>query len=153
MASADRRADPHRMIVAGIIAYLLDPVVRLLEKRGLSRLWSVVTVFLASLLAMVLLAGAVMMFAGVLQHIRERNVEWRIAGLFAVTAIPCSYVAADYSDAISEVVPLRMLIGGVILLSTVLLFYRYVIMKPKPRELLHSRHDLHPPQSHHIQTP
>ena len=37
------------LIVAGIIAYVLDPVVRLLEKRGLSRLWSVVVVFIAIL--------------------------------------------------------------------------------------------------------
>jgi len=33
------------LIVAGIIAYLLDPAVCLLEKRGLSRLWAVVVVF------------------------------------------------------------------------------------------------------------
>ena len=43
------------LIVAGIIAYLLDPVVLLLEKRGMSRLWSVVTVFVAMLIGMALL--------------------------------------------------------------------------------------------------
>lgn len=48
------------LIVAGIIAYLLDPVVRLLEKRGLSRLWSVITVFLATLVAITLLVAAVL---------------------------------------------------------------------------------------------
>ena len=48
------------LIVAGIIAYLLDPVVRILEKRGMSRLWSVVTVFLASLVAVTLLVAAVL---------------------------------------------------------------------------------------------
>lgn len=48
------------LIVAGIIAYLLDPVVRLLEKRGLSRLWSVVTIFLGILVAITLLVAAVL---------------------------------------------------------------------------------------------
>ncbi len=48
------------LIVAGIIAYLLDPVVRLVEKRGLSRLLSVVTVFLATLVVITLLVWAVL---------------------------------------------------------------------------------------------
>lgn len=48
------------LVVAGIIAYLLDPVVRLLEKRGISRLWSVVTVFLSVLVALTLLVAAVL---------------------------------------------------------------------------------------------
>jgi predicted PurR-regulated permease PerM len=48
------------LIVAGIIAYLLDPVVRLLEKRGLSRLWSVISVFLATLVVLTLLVAAVL---------------------------------------------------------------------------------------------
>ena len=47
------------LIVAGIIAYLLDPVVRWLQKRGLSRLWSVIAVFLASLVVVTLLVFAV----------------------------------------------------------------------------------------------
>lgn len=48
------------LIVAGIIAYLLDPVVRLIEKRGLSRLWSVIGVFIAGLVLMTLLVAAVL---------------------------------------------------------------------------------------------
>ncbi len=48
------------LVVAGIIAYLLDPVVRLLENRGLSRLWSVVTVFIVILIGATLLVAAVM---------------------------------------------------------------------------------------------
>jgi predicted PurR-regulated permease PerM len=48
------------LIVAGIIAYVLDPVVRLLEGRGLSRLWSVITLFLAILLGFTLLIAAVL---------------------------------------------------------------------------------------------
>jgi predicted PurR-regulated permease PerM len=48
------------LIVAGIIAYVLDPVVRLLEKRGLSRMWAVVTLFLTILLAGTILVAAVL---------------------------------------------------------------------------------------------
>jgi len=48
------------LIVAGIVAYVLDPVVRLLEKRGLSRLWSVVLVFAAILIGAILLVAAVL---------------------------------------------------------------------------------------------
>ncbi len=48
------------LIVAGIIAYLLDPVVRILEKRGLSRLWAVITVFIGTLIVITLLVAAVL---------------------------------------------------------------------------------------------
>jgi predicted PurR-regulated permease PerM len=47
------------LIVAGIVAYVLDPVVRLLEQRGMSRLWAVVVVFVAMLAGVTLLAAAV----------------------------------------------------------------------------------------------
>jgi predicted PurR-regulated permease PerM len=47
------------LIVAGIVAYVLDPVVRLLEKRGLSRLWSVVVVYAGILIGATLLIAAV----------------------------------------------------------------------------------------------
>ncbi len=43
------------IVVAGIIAYVLDPVVRFFEGRGLSRLWAVIVVFLATLAAITLL--------------------------------------------------------------------------------------------------
>jgi predicted PurR-regulated permease PerM len=48
------------LIVAGIVAYVLDPVVRLLEARGMSRLWAVVTLFLSILLAVTLLVAAIL---------------------------------------------------------------------------------------------
>ncbi len=47
------------LIVAGIIAYVLDPVVRLLEKRGLGRFWSVVIVYITILIGATLLVAAV----------------------------------------------------------------------------------------------
>jgi predicted PurR-regulated permease PerM len=53
------------LIVAGIIAYVLDPVVRLLEKRGVSRLWSVVVVFIT------ILAGATLLVAAVIPGIQR----------------------------------------------------------------------------------
>lgn len=46
------------LLVAGIVAYVLDPVVRLLEKRGFSRLKSVIAVFAAMLLALMVLVAA-----------------------------------------------------------------------------------------------
>lgn len=48
------------LLVAGIIAYLLDPVVRWLEKRGMKRLWAVTTVFAMMLITASLLALALM---------------------------------------------------------------------------------------------
>lgn len=39
------------VIVAGIVAYVLDPVVRLLQKRGFSRIWSISIIYLLTLLA------------------------------------------------------------------------------------------------------
>ena len=48
------------LIVAGIVAYLLDPVVRLIEKRGLSRFWSVIGVFIGILVVVTLLVAAVL---------------------------------------------------------------------------------------------
>lgn len=81
------------------------------------------------------LAGVMMMASSVITHYKEKNIEWRIAGIFSVTAIPASYLSAYYADAINDVLPLKMVIGVVILVSVALLFYRYVIMKPSPRKL------------------
>lgn len=48
------------LIVAGIVAYVFEPVVTFLERRGMTRLWSVVTLFLGILLAITLLVAAVL---------------------------------------------------------------------------------------------
>jgi predicted PurR-regulated permease PerM len=48
------------LIVAGIVAYVLDPVVRFLEGRGLSRAWAVITLFLMILIGATLLVAAVL---------------------------------------------------------------------------------------------
>jgi predicted PurR-regulated permease PerM len=48
------------IIVAGIVAYVLDPVVVFLERRGMSRMWSVITLFIGILIAVTLLVAAVL---------------------------------------------------------------------------------------------
>ncbi len=48
------------LIVAGIVAYVLDPVVKFLETRGMSRLWAVISLFLSILLAVTLLVAAIL---------------------------------------------------------------------------------------------
>jgi predicted PurR-regulated permease PerM len=48
------------LIVAGIVAYVLDPVVRFLEARGLSRMWAVITLFFAILIGSTLLVAAIL---------------------------------------------------------------------------------------------
>ena len=48
------------LIVAGIVAYVVEPVVTFLEKRGMSRLWAVVSLFLAILLGVTLLVAAIL---------------------------------------------------------------------------------------------
>ncbi|MFT4176450.1 MAG: AI-2E family transporter [Luteolibacter sp.] len=69
------------LIVAGIVAYLLEPVVRWLEIRGMSRLWAVISVFLAILVATTLLIAAVlpgvMRSRGALQQFFEGAPEER----------------------------------------------------------------------------
>jgi predicted PurR-regulated permease PerM len=47
------------LVVAWIVAYVLEPVVVHLEKRGMKRLWAIVTLFVVMLLSIVLLALAV----------------------------------------------------------------------------------------------
>ncbi len=48
------------LIVAGIVAYVLDPVVVFLERRGMSRIWSVITLFLGVLVLATLLVAAIL---------------------------------------------------------------------------------------------
>ena len=80
-------------------------------------------------------AGVVMMAAGAYTHYRAGNVQMQIALLFSATAVPASYVAASVARRINEVVPLKSVIAVLIVLSVVLLFYRYVILRPSPTPL------------------
>lgn len=59
------------LVVAGIVAYVVEPVVIFLEKRGMSRLWAVITLFLA------LLAGATLLVAAVLPGIQKGQGAFR----------------------------------------------------------------------------
>lgn len=80
-------------------------------------------------------AGFFMMLSGTWQHYRSGNVILPVSLLFSLTALPASYVAATFASQINEVLPLKTVIGVVIILSVALLFYRYVIMRASPREL------------------
>jgi len=49
--------------------------------------------------------------------------------------LPASYLGARFANDINAVVPLRTVIAVTIIVSVVLLFYRYAIVRAKPREL------------------
>ena len=87
-------------------------------------------------------AAVVMMGAGAAAHGRENNIHLPISLLFLLTAIPASYAAARYARRINDLIPLETVVGVVIVVSVVLLFYRYVIMRPRPRELRVKRRHL-----------
>lgn len=59
------------VIVAGIIAYVLDPVVRLLQKRGISRLWAIVIIYMATL------AGATLLVVNIIPGIQTAHMSFR----------------------------------------------------------------------------
>ena len=77
------------LIVAGIVAYLLDPVVCLLERRGMSRLWSVVTVYVAMLIGIALLVAAV------LPGIQRSRLVLQTVMTESPTAKPAAVIPAD----------------------------------------------------------
>lgn len=79
--------------------------------------------------------GFLMMLSGTVQHYRAGNVVTSIALLFCVTAVPVSYLTARYARQINAVIPLRAVMGAVIMLSVALLFYRYIVMRSRPRVL------------------
>ena len=80
-------------------------------------------------------AGVFMMTMGAITHFRNGNVEPRIALNFSLTAVPASYFAASNARRLNDVVPLEIIIAVVIVISVVLLFHRYLILRPAPREL------------------
>ena len=80
-------------------------------------------------------AGFLMMLSGTVQHYRAGNVILPVAALFSLTAVPASYLGARFADDLNALMPLETVIAGVIVLSVVLLFYRYVIVRAQPREL------------------
>lgn len=80
-------------------------------------------------------AAIIMMGTGAVTHRREGNIHLPISLLFMVTAVPASYLSARYARSVNQYIPLTAIVGAVILISVALLFYRYVIMRPRPREL------------------
>ena len=80
-------------------------------------------------------AGFVMMLSGTVQHYRAGNVVAPVAVLFSATAVPASYLGARLADDLNAILPLEIIIGVLIVLSAGLLFYRYVVVRARPREL------------------
>ena len=72
------------LVVAGIIAYLIDPVVKWVEEKGVSRLWSILSVFVMAILLQLafLLVIAPMLVRDTrdltkdLPNYKQRSIEW-----------------------------------------------------------------------------
>ena len=82
------------LIVAGIVAYVLDPVVRFLEARGLSRIWAVITLFFA------ILIGSTLLVAAILPGIQRGSGALRqmISAPAKTTKTPAKNVSEDGSE-------------------------------------------------------
>ena len=80
-------------------------------------------------------AGFIMMLSGALQHYRHGNVVAPIALAFAVTSVPAAYSTARFAADIDAVFPLENTLAIVIVISVIVLFHRYVIVRPQPRVL------------------
>jgi len=92
------------LLVAAIVAYVLDPVVRLLEKRGVSRLWSVVIVFVT------ILIGATLLVAAVLPGIQRGHKTLKIMlNSKQKTESPAQVTTPDASEDTSEAAQTRQL--------------------------------------------
>ncbi len=97
------------LIVAGIVAYVLDPVVRLLEKRGVSRMWAVIDVFLAILVFATLLVAAVLpgiqRSHGALREFLTTPPATHSPKTSEKATVPESTVAAPSDDAQDQLAP------------------------------------------------
>ncbi len=84
------------LVVAGIIAYVVEPVVIFLEARGMSRLWSVISLFLA------ILVGATLLVAAVLPGVQKGQGAFR--SLISSSPANSASAAADTAAAEDGVV-------------------------------------------------
>ncbi len=80
------------------------------------------------------LSGFITMLTSTIQHLKKGNINLRIALPFSVTALPVSFFCALYADEINDILPLRVIIGVVIILSTILLTFKFLIMKSPERD-------------------
>lgn len=74
----------------------------------------------------IILTAIPMMITSVIRHMRQGNVQWTLALLFSLTAFPSAYLTARKAAVINEVLPLKYIIGIIILVSVPLLLYRYL---------------------------
>ncbi len=119
-------------LVVGVVVGFTAIGTALLGTSGLIVLFDMPPVLAVGTMAA---GGLVLMASGTFQHYRQGHVILPVALLFSIPAVPTAYLTARYAAEINEVVPLTSIIGGVIVLSVVLLFYRYVIVRPAPRAL------------------
>jgi uncharacterized protein len=84
------------------------------------------------------IAGFFLMLSGAVQHKKNGNIHIPVALMTAATAVPMAYLTAAFAEQINEVVPLRYILGGIIILSVLLLFYRYFIMKREESPFVYS---------------
>jgi len=80
-------------------------------------------------------AGFIMMLSGAMQHYRHGNVVPSVALAFVVTSVPAAYLTARFAADIDAVFPLENTLAIVIVISVIVLFHRYVILRPEPRVL------------------
>ncbi len=80
-------------------------------------------------------AGFVMMISGSIEHYRNGNIVPQIALRFCITAIPAAILSAVFIGNFNSVMPLRFVIGIIIIISVCMLFYRYYIHKAELRKL------------------
>lgn len=73
----------------------------------------------------IILTAIPMMLTSVLRHLKSGNVQWSLALPFSLTAFPSAFITARSAAAINGALPLKFIIGGVILISVPLLVYRY----------------------------
>lgn len=84
------------VIVAGIVAYVLDPVVRLLQKRGISRLWAIVILYMA------ILTGATLLVANIVPGVQRGSHSIKL--MFAENSAPAASPGAEAQDPADSVV-------------------------------------------------
>lgn len=78
-------------------------------------------------------AGFIMMVSGARRHYRNRKGLVPIALAFAATSVSGVYFAVRFAADIDVVFPLEKVLAIVIVISVIILFHRYVILRPQPR--------------------
>lgn len=81
-------------------------------------------------------AGFIMMFSSMIQHLKNNNIEKTLTIRIMITSVPTAYFTAKYAEQINNIIPVKNLIGFIIVISVVLLFYRYFLIKKSHKEVI-----------------